>query len=80
MVVDAIQFTGDNQQEIINFCQGSAFILKKYNNNLVIKNAHGYITVNKGDYVLINEVNGNISKLNKANFHKMCKPLKTEKS
>ena len=74
MVVDAMQFTGDNQQDIINFCEGSAFLLKK-NGKLVIKTRYDVIPINEGDYILINEGNKSISKLSKSNFHKMCKPL-----
>ena len=75
MVVDAIQFTGDNQKEIINFCQGSAFLYKR-SGELYIKTPYKRIVVNKGDYILINEHNKSISKLSESNFHKMCKPLK----
>lgn len=77
MIVEAIQFTGDNQQEIINLCQGSAFLSRK-NDKLVIRGPYDYIPINEGDWVVVNQDNKNISKLNNRNFHKMCKPLKED--
>ena len=49
VIVEAIQFTGDNREEVLMFCNGYAAPNYDY---LFIKGIRGMVDVHKGDWVI----------------------------
>ena len=57
--VDAIQFTGDNCDELMIFAPDNIDPTTAFGStSLRLKNANGYLDINKGDYVIKGEKEG----------------------
>lgn len=50
VVIQALEYTGENLKEILNFCDRCFF--KNGSKKLIIVTLEGDITVSKGDYVI----------------------------
>ncbi|EML3937362.1 hypothetical protein RFC57_005271 [Klebsiella pneumoniae] len=64
VVIDALQWTGENVQEIYDFCNAGGRDCHVLGNEMLIKTLEGTMTASAGDYI-IRGVNGE---------HYPCKP------
>jgi hypothetical protein len=75
--IEAIQFTGENHQEIIDFTGGKATLSKKPYNNFKIHTLEGKITAIPSDYI-IKGVNGEFYPCKEVIFKKTYKEVVEE--
>ena len=52
VVVEAVQYTGSNQEEILLFCKSANCKLSKNPNNLIIKTLEGEMEASVNDYII----------------------------
>ena len=52
VVIDAIQWTGDNYAEIFEFTEGRAYPLKPHSCALIVSTPDGEIMAPKGSYIV----------------------------
>ncbi|MFT8313183.1 MAG: hypothetical protein ABF633_02890 [Clostridium sp.] len=57
VVIEAVQFTGENCRSIVDFCKGSKDWVRADKEKVIIQTLEGDMTANIGDYI-IKGVNG----------------------
>ena len=52
VVIDAIQWTGDNYAEIFEFTEGRAYPSEPHSDTLIVSTLDGDVKANKGCYII----------------------------
>lgn len=52
VVIDAIQWTGDNYAEVFEFTEGNAYPLRSHSDTLVVSTLEGEVKSEKGCYII----------------------------
>lgn len=52
VVIDAIQWTGDNYAEIFEFTDGRAYLLRPHSDTLIVSTLEGEVKAVKGCYII----------------------------
>lgn len=52
VVIDAIQWTGDNYAEIFEFTEGKAYLLRPHSDTLIVSTLEGDMKAEKGCYII----------------------------
>ena len=73
VVIDAIQWTGDNYPEVFEFTEGYAYPTKAYSDTLALT-LYSDVKVKKGDYI-IRIASGAYSLCKEAEFNKTYEPV-----
>lgn len=75
VVIDAIQWTGDNYPEIFEFTYGNAYPSKLHSGTLRVETLEGIEVATKGSYIIRDE-HGGYSPCQEADFNKIYEPVK----
>ena len=78
IILEAIQWTGDNTGEVLKFGQGKIKYRKFLEEELYIKTLEGELRANKGDYI-IKGVKGEFYPCKPDVFEKIYEEVKEEK-
>lgn len=78
VVIDAIQWTGDNYPEVFEFTEGYAYPTKPHSDTLAVTTLEGEVTAKKGCYI-IRGVNGDYYPCQEAEFNKTYEPVNNKK-
>lgn len=70
VVVDAIQWTGDNYAEIFEFTEGKAYLSSSHSSTLIVETLEGNMVADKGCYI-IRGVNGDYCPCEENFFNKI---------
>ena len=74
VVIDAIQWTGDNYAEIFEFTEGKAYLSSSHSSTLIVETLEGNIAAEKGCYI-IRCVNGEYYPCQEGFFNKTYEPV-----
>ena len=74
VVIDAIQWTGDNYPEVFEFTEGNFYPTKSHSDTLTLSQ-YGNVKVEKGDYI-VRISPGAYSICKEAAFNKIYEPVK----
>lgn len=75
VVIDAIQWTGDNYAEIFEFTEGKAYLSSSHSSTLIVETLEGNMVAEKGCYI-IRGVNGEYYPCQEDIFNKTYEPVK----
>ena len=75
VVIDAIQWTGDNYAEIFEFTEGEAYLSSSHSSTLIVETLEGKMAAEKGCYI-IRGVNGEYYPCQEDIFNKTYEPVK----
>ena len=74
VVIDAIQWTGDNHAEIFEFTEGKAYLSSSHSSTLIVETLEGKMVAEKGCYI-IRGVNGEYYPCQEDIFNKTYEPV-----
>lgn len=74
LVIDAIQWTGDNYAEVFEFTEGNAYPTKSHSDTLALS-PDGEVKVEKGNYIIRNR-EGNYVLCDEDIFNMIYEPVK----
>lgn len=74
VVIDAIQWTGDNYAEIFEFTEGNACPTHSHSSTLIVETLEGNMAAEKGCYI-IRGVNGEYYPCQEDIFNKTYEPV-----
>ena len=74
VVIDAIQWTGDNYPEVFEFAQGNAYPTRPHSDTLFVTTLEGDVEAEKGCYI-IRGVNGEYYPCQEGIFNKTYEPV-----
>lgn len=75
VVIDAIQWTGDNYADVFEFTEGYAYPTKPHSDTLGVTTLEGEVIAKKGCYI-IRGVNGEYYPCQEDIFNKTYEPVK----
>ena len=75
VVIDAIQWRGDNYSEVFEFTEGNAYPTKSHSDMLAVSTLEGEMKAEKGCYI-IRGVNGEYYPCQEDIFNKTYEPVK----
>ena len=75
VVIDAIQWRGDNYSEVFEFTEGNAYPTKPHSDTLAVTTLEGEVMATKGCYI-IRGVNGEYYPCQEDIFNKTYEPVK----
>lgn len=74
VVIDAIQWTGDNYPEVFEFTEGNAYPTESHSDMLIVETLEGNMAAEKGCYI-IRGVNGEYYPCQEDIFNKTYEPV-----